>query len=219
MKISSIKTVFATALTIGFGWLGLEAQSVTNGGFDENLPSFSSTWFVQQNPTGWSSVIAVPYWIQSWDGTTSSAVFKVVAEEGAAFVGIQNHGTNNTQASGIFQAVTGLTVGETYTVSFSVRARNVASEGGTFTANISGGTAVILGSGSATSTGWTSFTGTFVAASTSANLGITFRSSSGDQMLFLDSVSISVIPEPSTSAMLIGSIMLGVCAMARRTAR
>ncbi|MFA6959699.1 MAG: carbohydrate binding domain-containing protein [Opitutaceae bacterium] len=216
MKTSFVRNAAALAFVAILGVISVNAQSIVNTSFDDSLPTFTSSGFVTGNPVNWGSVTTVPYRIQSWDGVNASATFKVAAEDGAAFVGIQNN-TTNTAASGIFQTVTDLTIGETYTVTFYVRARNVASEGGTFLANLSGGTAATIATGTASSTTWTSVSGQFVAASTSASFGITYRSNSGDQMLFVDNISITTaIPEPSTYALLTAVSAIALCMVARR---
>ncbi|AHF91358.1 glycosyltransferase family 1 [Opitutaceae bacterium TAV5] len=226
MKTSLPKTAFAAALAVFLGVVGACAQTIVNGSFDENLPTFSASGFVSQSPTGWGAVTVTPYWIQSWDGVDTAAAFKVAAEDGAAFVGLQNNASSNTTATGLYQNnITGLTAGETYTVSFYIRARNVQSEEGNFSANISGGTSVILVSNiHASSTAWTLITANFTAASASINLGFTFRginsegiTARNDQMIFIDNVSITpAIPEPSTYALL-AALAIGIaCVIVRR---
>lgn len=217
MRKSLPRTVFVAAFVTFLSVVGSSAQSIVNSSFDDNLPTFSAG-FKSQTPTGWGAITSTPYWIESGGST-----FKVAAQDGFAFVGLQNNATGNTTATGLYQNnITGLTIGETYTVSFYIRARNIGSEEGNFSANISGGTNITLVSNiHGNSTTWTLITADFTAASASINLGFTFRaiSASGttnDQMIFIDNVSIATaIPEPSTYAMLAALAILVLCISAR----
>lgn len=220
MKMKLIKSVVFTASVLLGSLLGTQAQTLLNGDFDDNLPTFPASGFVVQQPYGWGAITAVPYVIHSWDGIAASAAFKLAAQHGAAFIGLQNN-TSNANPTGIYQTVSGFTVGEEYRVSFYVRARNAASEGGTFTANMSGGTSVQILTGSAIDDEWTYVSGNFIAASESAQLGISFRSSSGDQMLFIDNVKVELasIPEASTSVLLGAVLCLGLAGWKLRSRR
>lgn len=209
MKSKLIKSIVFTASLLFVGFVGVQAQTLLNGDFEDNLPTFPSSGFVIQQPYAWGAITATPYIIQSWDGQSASAAFKLAAQHGGAFIGLQNN-TSVANPTGIYQTVNGFEIGEEYTVSFYVRARNTASAGGTFTANISGGTNAQIISGNAVSDDWMFVTGNFIAASTSAQLGISFRSSSGDQMLFIDNVKVvpAVIPEANASIVFVGIVSL-----------
>lgn len=213
MKTSFLKTAFAILFATGLGATGLSAQIITNGSFETNPPTFPPSGFVNNAsiiPPGWNYVtgggLAPAYIIQS-----ASTTFSTVAEQGNVFIGLQNNTANANFASGtwIYQNLSGLTIGQEYEVSFFLRARNASSQGGSLylqlgTGNL-GQNQTILTTNAETGptvSSWEHITASFTATTVDPRLNFVFVSSSGDQMVFLDNISIAAVPEPSTVALL-----------------
>lgn len=95
---------------------------------------------------------------------------------------------------GIEQVITGLNVGETYRISFAVQADGGAPS--SITAQFGGSTLLTMSNPPSGPYSWYSFDRT--AALSSETLRFTFRDDTG--FLFLDSVSVSAVPEPGSLA-------------------
>ena len=117
-------------------------------------------------------------------------------------------------------ALSNLTIGQAYTVSFSASARpdpgNADYASNPFTVAVNGAT---LGKYDTKVTAWQSFTtSAFVATGSSASLSFTGSpTTTGDNDVGLDAVTVAAVPEPATWAMmLVGFAMLGAAARYRR---
>ncbi|RRJ95449.1 DUF642 domain-containing protein [Opitutaceae bacterium TAV4] len=221
MKISLIKTTLATVALMGAIGIASAQNLLTNGSFETNPPSFPANGFVNSAsivPDGWTGItaggLAAPYIIKS-----GSSTFSTIAQDGNVFIGLQNNTANAPAKYGtwIYQNLSGLTVGENYTVSFYLRARNASSQTGTLQVQLgTGGLAdnqsilSVTAKTGATVNSWELVTCSFTATATNPRLNFVFLSNTGDQMVFIDNVSLvktSTIPESSTYVLLAGMCM------------
>lgn len=190
---------------------------VTNGGFEAGNTGFTST-YTYVTPDAALMVPENTYTVASNAANQHPSWANVAAFAGNKFL-IAN-GSPASDAPVWMQMLTGLTIGTTY--NFSAMAVNVccnASFGGPNVSPllISIGSGVspttIATSGALGSTGiWTSFSGSFVANSTSANLSIfTDVSAASGNDFGLDEISVTAaVPEPATwMMMLIGMAGIG----------
>ena len=86
------------------------ANLIVNGSFEDNVVTDSDTWDVYNSINGWSTL--------SGAGIEIQRNTIVTAQDGNQYVELDSH--NN---STMFQQLTGLTVGESYLLSFWYRAR------------------------------------------------------------------------------------------------
>jgi hypothetical protein len=172
-----------------------DLNSLLRNGSFEGLPDAEQNY--TRNPgliatlDGWQPTEGMPYWIR-----TRSGMFSVPAQDGDAFVGLQNS-VNAARPCEIAQKLSALEPGKPYTLTGYVRSRNAASETGAWSAILRTGAkpardTLLLG-GTPEQT-WTLFSKIFIApdatAASPATLALAFRATGADQMVFFDNIRI-----------------------------
>jgi hypothetical protein len=241
MKKIILNIIALTTLALASTQTGT-AQTIVNGSFENGDTSWyesaatSAEKFKTNNsssqaylPAGWA--MKTYYGRVFWAGA-GSPLGALAPDSGSYFIGVSVSDSNVTS---IYSEITGLVVGQTYTISGYVRARAERDTNfGIWRAAISdaplidsqnatktGGTSVAGGGeGEATiSLSWVSFSGQFTATSTSAWINLAYwssyvndqGSSATDQTVFFDKLTItSNIPEPRTHAMVLVLFILPV---------
>jgi len=212
-------------------WLatGASAQVVTNGGFETFAGTFAGDGGAQLTNasttlTAWTIVggeIAVL-------GTPN--VYSLAASSGTNFLDLTGY-SNAGFPKGISQALTGLTVGQTYAFSMDLGIRNGPCVGGgnnchgpvQATASIGETSQTFTEASSVAGNVWGTFGFNFVASSPSMTLSINGVSvPAGNAFIGLDNVSVSPgvvaeVPEPATNALMsLGLLAIGMVARRRR---
>ena len=190
------------------------ANLLLNGGFEQPL---TSTFLDVTAP----DAATIPDW-----NVTAGSVDVVNAvgngfDVGPAYEGAQYLDLNGTSAGTISQVVPTLS-GTTYLLQLAYANNYQPPTSLTANVTVTGVSSTLLStsithnSSVAGNLNWTIFSQTFTADGSSATL--TFASqNSGNGGVFLDAISISQVPEPSTEAIfLIGAAILGVLVLRRR---
>ncbi|AHF91350.1 PEP-CTERM putative exosortase interaction domain-containing protein [Opitutaceae bacterium TAV1] len=191
------------------------AQTIVNGSFDESSGAkiAPETGYLQAAPYGWSWDNSSFYWIA--DGGLDG----IRSDDGGVFVGLQRGSTTQLLDAVLRQSLTGLAAGESYEVSFLVRARNAVSEGGTWTVSVSDSDA-ILGSLSDNpiAGSWAEYSFVFIATDENPVLRLSFTNNlGGDYMVLFDNLTVTqVVPEPAAMAAFAGAGVLLVAFVLRR---
>jgi hypothetical protein len=228
-----MKTILQFAFVVTFGiasaaFVRGETISVADAGFESPT---TTSWATNAAPTGWtkitvSGIDALNYGCGYC--ANGSAMNSPLATDGTQVAFLKG-------ASGMYQSLSGFTVGQTYEVSFYAAGRVGAGLAGArvntiqvlvgdtvdtlsaLTFTVSGATtttltpAVAYYTSAAGSVGtWTLYTATFTA--TSATQILEFLSTltadtNADKTTFIDSVSVTTVPEPSTTVL---SLITGV---------
>lgn len=177
------------------------AVTIVNGSFE--APDFSPGQYVYG--------VAAPGWTFANGAgitTNASAWGFNDAPDGDQVAFLQN-------VSSATQTLTGLTIGQTYTVNFDLSNRPGYSN---ILVDLSfGGTSIF----SLTPTNsWSSYSATFLASATTGDLVFSTNTGFGDHDAGLDNVSISgAVPEPATWAIMIAGFGLTGAALRRHRAR
>jgi hypothetical protein len=220
MKLNIKKVMQKTMLSLVLGLLSVvvgQAQIVTNGSFETGAaalnydldpgPGVVNLGIANfQLPTGWSfsnvTGGSTPWTALSGTVNEDPNGYFGSSQSGSYFVSLQTGSSELTALGVISQTINGLTIGQQYQVNGFVRARDVASQTGTYQISLSSAGSVT--SGSPTSdTIWSAFSGTFTATNASDNLNLGWSHASGvDQTVHFDNISIIAVPEPSTYLML-----------------
>ncbi len=248
----------ATIATVACAAAPARADLITNGNFSQTTATTTyngatvGTETTNSNLTGWQftgcnssncgfSFLATGNfgtngWYDGQDGHESFAGASpgTIPDSGNAFLSDANYGTQ-----AIYQAVSGLNIGDTYTLKFSQASFEQSGYSGGFTSSWSVGfgngsyttanygtqqsTTMTVPSGGASS--WAQQTMTFVANATSETLFFFATASSGANppFLLLDGVSLNdttvaasaAVPEPATLALTAIGV-LGTLVVARR---
>jgi hypothetical protein len=214
------------------GWLSVtfavatsaSAQMVQNGSFETFSGAFGGDGGAQligssTTLTGWSIVggeIAI---------LKTPNVYNLTASDGVNFLDLAGY-SNTGFPKGVSQVLTGLSVGQTYTVSMDLGIRNGPCVSGgnncrgpiQVSATFAGTSQPFTHSSTADGNVWQKFSANFVANNTSALLTIQGLSlPAGNQYIGLDNVSVSPIPEPTAlGLMLAGLVTVGALARSRR---
>lgn len=184
-----------------FANAGFESPNVPQGSFLSRPPAATATWEGDR----------------SWGIADGSGSWGTGAHSGSQYAYIQS--TNEFGGAGsLYQTLTGLTVGNAYSVTFWMARRN-----GNVGANDSNAISVFAGSvqilaPTATGPAWTEFT-TAAFTATSTSMRITFQgkapSDFEDVGSLIDDVSLSPVPAPGSVA----AYGFGALAMLRRRKR
>lgn len=232
-----VKYIIAMAIAVAASQHGM-AQTLVNGSFESGDYATwdAGTYFKKNsatNPTtftldGWTRVSFFAGGI--WGIKTGNATFGN-SIDGDRFIGLNVVDANPTN---LYQQITNLVVGQAYSITGWVRARNAASAAGTWAIALSDTTLVTaaninavitnpteraLAYGNPTAGVWTSFSGQFVATSESVYLNIIYGGVSADRTALFDGIAITAIPEPQTYAMLFGVLALGSVLFTKRLRR
>lgn len=210
----------AQAATVTLTNGSMETFSIVSAADDPNNTYASST------PTGWSLITP---------GGEALYDYGSKRPDGGNFWSLQyvngwinSNGTaNRYNAGGIYQTVTGLTVGTTYAISFYSMGDHVNDPKTTEHWDVKFGSATLSGSTvDAANPTWVQDTLNFVATSTSQVLtfkGVWVGATPGatPEILNLDGISITAVPEPSSGQLALAGLTLGgfVFARRRKTAR
>ena len=198
------------------------AQIVQNGSFETFTGTFASDNGAQLTTssttlTGWTIVggeIAV---------LKNANAYNLTASDGTNFLDLAGY-SNGGFPKGVSQLLTGLSAGQTYTVSMDLGIRNGACVGGLsncggpiqVSAGVAGTSQAFTHSSNTAGNVWDRFSSNFVANGSSELLTIQGVSASGGQYIGLDNVSVSPVPEPTTwGLMLAGLVAVGVMARSR----
>lgn len=201
--------LFAGALTLAPASLSA-AESLTNGGFE--APVVVGPCCVTSPPTpipGWTPTPNV----NVVNGTFSSSAGNL-AKEGNQYLDLVGEGGTGSIAQSFATAI-----GQVYNLRFWY-SHNLFSGLGSASARLSVGSL----SDSFTHTGgtnanlaWVFYSNSFTAGSASTTLTFTNTAGATNEGVFLDAVSVTAVPEPSTWAMLILGFGLLGGAMRRRS--
>ena len=218
------KHVLAVSLGLPMLAAGLQAASITDATF--STPSVSASPGFMYNPTGTAWTFAGASGVAAQGQPIFYPWYTVVAPGGsgqAAF--IQNYVGPNTQFTGrpgiISQSITGLTVGDSYTLSFfaAQRPNFVVNP---FTVTAGGST---LGTITPGSTTFASYSETFTASSSTellaftSTLGPTSGNFDHDSILADVSLRAASVPEPGTVSLLLSGFAVLALWISRRKAR
>jgi hypothetical protein len=205
-----MKPIAKKMMLLFVGILGMLAtgssQVIINNSFENGAVLFSGLDFGNTAPTNWTVTNGIFYIIQSNGGT-----FNTPAQDGNYFIGLQRADASaDTTNAVLSQSGLALSIGQQYSATGFVRARNTASETGLWSVNLTN--AGDLGSGTALSTQWSSFSFNFTATNLTDTINLRFNNDDalgGDQMVFFDNVQIVAVPEPSV----VGLLALGLCSL------
>jgi len=228
--LSPLRNLFSAGFcAVGLSLLAPAAQAnlVTNGSFETTTGTGPKAPFTSFHPTGWSGGGNLTF--LDGPGTAANGTYLSVY---GPFPNASPDGGNFVEADGapsysstIFQSISGLKIGQTYSLTFY----QAAGQQSGFTGPTTEEWAVTFGTTtqdssqfSLNSTGtdvgpWQKQTMTFVATSVSQTLSfLAVGTPNGEPPIsFLDGVDLETVPEPS-SLMLISIGVLGVAAAARR---
>ena len=189
------------------------AQQFVDGGF-ENVSIATNQWQVQ--PTGWGWTGQYNVGIANGNGNWGTGAY-----DGTQYAYVESDGLDFPGKQGwMAQTVNGFTVGQSYTVSFYMAARN-GNVGANTTNPITvllNGTITLLPPTSDPTTAWAHYTtAAFVATSTSNTIEFLSTQTGVDSANLFDDISIQPAPEPKAMIMplmLVGA--LGVALLRRR---
>ena len=198
------------------------AQIVQNGSFETFTGAFAGDNGAQLTTssttlTGWTIVggeIAV---------LKNANAYNLTASDGANFLDLAGY-SNSGFPKGVSQVLSGLSAGQTYTVSMDLGIRNGACVGGLsncggpiqVSAGIAGTSQTFTHASNTAGNVWDRFSSNFVANGSSELLTIQGVTASGNAFIGLDNVSVSPVPEPTTwGLMLAGLVAVGVMARSR----
>jgi len=171
----------------------LSAQNlVVNGGFE------AGDW------TGWT--ISQPYGMRVFDATS---------EDATIHSGSFTAGLGSTPATDLSQTLATV-AGQTYELSYWLQVRTSTPPNDEFIATI-GDQTLFSGTNLPETNDYTEYSYVFVALSDSTTL--TFTSYDPPSYFYLDDVSVTAVPEPSTCAAFAGLAVLGLCLVRRRFRR
>jgi choice-of-anchor C domain-containing protein len=204
-----MRKLLISALFVATLPVAANAATVVNGSFEDGT-----------NPGSFTTVGAGSSAITGWDVLAGSVDY--IGSYWQASDGVRSVDLSGNAIGTLGQTVTGLTAGQSYSVTFDV-SRNpdggVTPRTGVFTA---GGQAFNFSYSDASSTlenmKWETVSYSFLATGTSAL--ISFSSDGSGGCCFgpaLDNVSIAAVPEPASWAMMIGGFALLGAALRRRT--
>jgi hypothetical protein len=200
------------------------AQVVQNGSFESFTGTFGSdngAQLIGSSTTliGWTIIggeIAI---------LKDPNAYNLTASDGMNFLDLAGY-SNGGFPKGVSQVLTGLSVGQTYTVSMDLGIRNGACVSGgnncrgpiQVSASVAGTSQTFTHSSTTDGNVWDSFSSNFVANESSALLTIQgLNLPAGNQYIGLDNVSVSPVPEPTSwGLMLAGLVTVGVMVRTRR---
>ena len=200
------------------------AQIVQNGSFESFTGAFGGDNGAQligssTTLTGWTIVggeIAI---------LKNPNAYNLTASDGVNFLDLAGY-SNAGFPKGVSQVLTGLSAGQTYTLSVDLGIRNGACVSGgnncrgpiQVSASVAGTSQAFTHSSTTDGNVWGTFSSNFVANDSSALLTVQGVSlPAGNQYIGLDNVSVSPVPEPTAwGLMLAGLVTAGVMGRRRR---
>ena len=206
LKFKNIRLVAFAAVALAVMSVSAKASNlIVNGNFDD--PSVGTGWSEFSSVTGWSPLNTSDPWIE--------IDYSPVLGLSCYTAGCQNLEVNANTYDLVGQTVTGLTVGQTYDLSWAYGDR--ASGGNEVMNVLFGGNLVTTDTGTGTSK-WYPNNFTVTVTSTSESLIFaTDGSSTGDVSYGNDitAVSLTQVPEPGALGLL-GTGLLGLLGFAKR---
>ncbi|MBL4765825.1 MAG: DUF642 domain-containing protein [Colwellia sp.] len=168
----------------------------------------SGNWGIYDSLLGWSTINAAGIEVQY-----SGAV--VDASDGNNYLELDTH-TNGTAGSngGIYQSVTGLTIGQSYLLSFDYQGRLTDKASNEMTVSLTEGTNYVFKVSEEFTNKWTTYTHSFIASATAMKLQFEGSGTADSKGALLDNVSLSAVsvPEPSV----ISLMLIALCGIAMR---
>jgi hypothetical protein len=194
----------------------------------ESLAGWNFVWADAGNTRGVGFDVVNGQINAYWQGSTTQLFASAIsAPVGGNFLAIDANFGGASQPSGVTQAISGLTVGASYTLSFSYSlaqwyAQGAGPDTAAWTATLFGASRVTptLSVGTNGITGWATATFTYVANATSTTLSLLSSPSSGvPPLALLANVQLTKAPEPAGMALFgTGIAALMVVARKRRMA-
>jgi hypothetical protein len=193
-----------------------QAATIANGSFENfsGTVSSSGTLLTSGNAslTGWSIVSQVGILVEP-------NIYNLTASDGVNFLDLTSFSSSGGgSGQGIEQVLTGLEIGQIYSVSMDLGVSNLPCVSGginctgpiTVQASADSTTATFSHNSALPGNVWNNFSFMFTANSTSAPLRITMLSTPG-YYVGLDNVSISAVPEGNVAALFcMGLLVVGI---------
>lgn len=237
MKLT--QTVMALAVA-GAMVSGVHAQSVANGSFESVSNLTSADWTKYDDAYRWSNVSALS--VSNWtvgtgtgnlhlvyndavgctvSGTTCTSSYNSYdAQAGNVFVDLT--GGTNAGGSGynrsISQSVSGLTVGQTYMIEFyTLNDPTWNTSPVSLSVGFAGSAQTVSLASATVGTPWVHQTLFFTPTTTASTLSFQVTTASGNiQLVGLDNVSVSAVPEPESYALFLSGLAVLAAAAKRR---
>lgn len=220
MRMFRIVGIVAAALAgTALAASGASANLLINGSFES--PTISFPFYENYGPTNLGNYggTSFPGWtvtVNNVDIVSQVSGWPAGAADGVQYLDLVGYGSTGGIAQSFATAI-----GQTYNLSFEYANNPGASSAAALVAVLGapGISSVFSHSISTTNDlGWTTFTGSFVANSTTSLLAFTNTVGGGNAGVLLDAVNVTAaVPEPATWAMMIlGFVGVGFVAYRRR---
>jgi hypothetical protein len=219
--MKNILKALLLAVLIAGGMSQSNAQ-LLNGSFElgnDLSPSGTGTGFEYNVPgASWNAGIGgvAGYLLRYYQNTVGAALFP---QSGDYALSLGQQGQTAGDYTILSQGITGLSIGQQYTLSGFTNTVNLASQSSVLT--ISGVNAGTLGviTGGAVAT-WTSFNYNFTVTQATETINFLWQNLVGsgvaDRQIVLDNITVALVPEPSSYALLLMSGIFVLVVMHRR---